>query len=223
MKYKGIDIHIRHDEGLNPRTDFDNGNTMVCFHRRYDLGDKHDYVQEDYKSWDELRDAIIKKEKPIAILPLFLYDHSGITMSTTTEYPYNCQWDSMQVGFIFVNEEGCEQMGWSKSWAKKMSEGDNEKYKGKTREQILTDFLVSDVKTYDQYLTGEVYLFEIEETGDCVGGFFGDDFEENGLLEHARSEIDYYLKDKMKTRLKKLKQYITSKVPIIYRELPEVA
>lgn len=35
-------------------------------------------------------------------LPLYLYDHSGITMSTTT---FSCPWDSGRVGMIFCSHE----------------------------------------------------------------------------------------------------------------------
>ncbi len=189
VNYKGFEIKISQDElPMNPRTEWDNGTVMICFHGGYDLGDKHDFKQENYSSWDELKEAIIKKHKPLAILPLYLYDHSGITMNTTG---FSCRWDSGQVGFIFVNEKKCKEMGWTKKWAKDLSNGLDEKYKGKTREEILTDFMVSDVETYDQYLTGDVYRFDIDgiDDGSC-GGFFGSDHEESGLLDYARESVD---------------------------------
>ncbi len=46
---------------------------MICFHKRYDLGDKHDYDHNDYSGWDEMEKAIIKNEKCgnyLAIVPL---------------------------------------------------------------------------------------------------------------------------------------------------------
>jgi hypothetical protein len=226
VNYKGFEIKITQDElPLNPRHDWDNGTTMVCFHGRYDLGDRnHGFNKSDYNSWDELKEAIVKQKKPIAILPLFLYDHSGITMSTTREYPYNCRWDSMVVGFIFVDEKGCKEMGWTKKWAKDLAKCDDEAYKGKTREEILTDFLVSDVEVYDQYLTGEVYRFEVEDCDDAdCGGFFGDNHEASGLLDHAKSSIDAEIKWRVGKRVEKLKEYIKAKVPVIYRTLPEIA
>lgn len=207
MEYKGINIRIRHDEGLNPREHFDNAGKMICFHSRYSLGDEHSWDVDEFKEY-------LESDEVLAWLPLYLYDHSGITMNTTG---FSCRWDSSQVGAIYITQEGCDKLGYTEKWAK------SDWNEGGTFESALEHVLKAEVKEYDQYITGEVYLFEIEETGDCVGGFFGYDHEESGLLDHARSEIDAYLQDKMKTRLKKLKQYITSKVPIIYRELPEVA
>jgi len=189
VNYKGFEIKIEQDsDSINPRTDWDNGTVMVCFHGRYNLGDKHDFKQGDYNSWEELKQAIVKKEKALVILPLYLYDHSGITMNTTG---FSCRWDSGQVGFIFVNEKKCKEMGWTKKYIKTLSSGDDEAYKGKTREEILEGFMVSDVETYDQYLTGDVYRFDIEglDDGSCCG-FFGSDHEKSGLLDHARESID---------------------------------
>ncbi|MEG0092201.1 MAG: hypothetical protein RSA20_10290, partial [Oscillospiraceae bacterium] len=34
---------MQDDEPLNPREDYDNFGKMVCWHSRYNLGDKHDY------------------------------------------------------------------------------------------------------------------------------------------------------------------------------------
>ena len=92
-------IEIYPDQSPDSPREWDNLGTMVCFHKRYDLGDKHDYDENNYDSWDELKEDIIKQENVHTILPLYLYDHSGITMNTTG---FSCRWDSMRVGFIFV-------------------------------------------------------------------------------------------------------------------------
>lgn len=137
---------------INPR-EWDNLGTMVCFHNRYSLGDKHSYDSDDYRGWAEMKEAIIKKEKVGVILPLYLYDHSGITMKTTE---FTCKWDSGQVGFIFISK-------------KKMLE----EYGGKIVTQALKDrvekYLVAEVETYDKYLTGEVYGYEVWKLGKKSG------------------------------------------------------
>ena len=65
-------LKIEYDDmPLNPRTDNDNFGTMVCWHRRYDLGDKHsfsepkDFLKERVSftlSADEVIDSIKKGE-----------------------------------------------------------------------------------------------------------------------------------------------------------------
>jgi hypothetical protein len=80
-------------------------------------------------------------------LPLFLYDHSGITMSTGR---FSCPWDSGQVGFIYVSREKVrEEYGW--------------KVITKKREEKIVEILRDEVKTYDQYLTGDVYGYIVYE------------------------------------------------------------
>ena len=80
----GRTVEIHFDESpMNPRTDFDNATTMICFHKKYSLGDKHDYNSSDFNSWDELETRIVHDHKPTIILPLYMLDHSGITISTT--------------------------------------------------------------------------------------------------------------------------------------------
>lgn len=49
----------------------------------------------------ELRDILDSLDKYV-ILPLFLYDHSGITMSTSV---FSCPWDSGQVGWIYASKQ----------------------------------------------------------------------------------------------------------------------
>jgi len=44
VEYRGFNINFYQDSNpMNPRTDYDQLATMVCFHRRYTLGDDHDF------------------------------------------------------------------------------------------------------------------------------------------------------------------------------------
>ena len=151
----------------NPR-EWDNLTKIVCFHRRYTLGDKHTYNRNDYNSWDEMKKDIIKKENVGVILPLYIYDHSGITISTT---PFHCNWDSTQIGFIYItrdiifeNFKRCLINGVyiNKILTKKIKE-------------IFTERLLNELKCYDQYLQNEVYSFEIvkdDERVEYCGGYY---------------------------------------------------
>ncbi len=49
-----------------------------------------------------MNDLFTRAGKRTVILPLDLYDHSGITMNTTG---FHCPWDSGQVGYIYVMPE----------------------------------------------------------------------------------------------------------------------
>ena len=147
---------------MNPRLEYDHLGVMVCFHRRYLLGDKeHNYDPADYEGWDEVIKAIQDEEKPVVILPLYLYDHGGITMRTGE---FSDHWDSGQVGFIFARREDV------------LAEYGKKRISQKLRDEV-TKRLEAEVKEYDQYLTGDVWGYIIEdhhgEELDSCWGFFG--------------------------------------------------
>jgi len=153
---------------------------MVCFHKRYDLGDTQtDYRQEAFESWDELKAEIIKKEKPLVIKPLYMYDHSEITISTSD---FNDQWDSGQIGWVYITNKTIDVCGTTIK---------NDETFAQYKER-LGEYLEGEVNEYDQYLRGDVYLFKLtgengEEIDSC-GGFYGDDWKNNGLLDNAGDE-----------------------------------
>lgn len=160
----------------SPRT-WDNLGTMVCFHNRYDLGDKHNYSSDDYNNWEEMKKAIIKEENTAVILPLYMYDHSGISISTS---PFSCRWDSGQIGFIFVSKE------------KALEEFGGKIVTAKLKERI-EKILEGEVETYTQYVEGEVYGFEIvDEDDDIIDscyGFYGDNHKESGMLDYIDHDL----------------------------------
>lgn len=91
----------------NPREWCDHESVMVCFHKRYDLGDKdkHDYHSEHYTSWAELEEAIERDYPRCVILPLYIYSHGGGGIAISTS-PFSCPWNSGRLGLIFLSEDG---------------------------------------------------------------------------------------------------------------------
>lgn len=179
-------IEIFPDNNPESPREWSNLGKMICFHNRYDLGDKHDYNHSDYNSWDEMEKAIVKENNVAVILPLYLYDHSGITISTT---PFSCSWDSGQIGFTYVSKEDVLKEFGGKIVTKKLKE----KAEG---------ILKGEVKTYDQYLVGDVYGYKISKITTCdqghehkeeidsVWGFYGEDY----CMEEAEGIVQYYIK-----------------------------
>jgi len=88
----------------NPR-DWDNVGLMLCLHKRYNLGDRHELAASDFSRWSDIERYLREDLNAAVVLPLYLYDHGGISMSTSRVYPYNDRWDSGQVGFICATEE----------------------------------------------------------------------------------------------------------------------
>jgi len=140
-------LKIEHDVyPINPRTEYDNLGTMVCFHKRYTLGDETDMRVDWFEDWDEMEKHLIEEEKAEVILPVSLYDHSGIKMTVGTA----SGWDCGQVGFIYMTGEN-------------MLSAFNEKTITDALLKRATEALEAEVATYNQYLTGEVYGFVVED------------------------------------------------------------
>lgn len=131
------------------------------------------------------------------ILPLFLYDHSGITISCSNAYPYNDRWDAGQVGWIYVSKEKI---------FKETLNPTEETWRDKALK-----LLRSEVEIYDLYLQNKVYGYilkhkviqrelcphcgkiikeyeDIEEI-ETVSGFYGDCLEENSILDEIGMTI----------------------------------
>lgn len=214
---------VQDTDPMNPR-EWDNAGRMLCWHRRYSLGDKHsydcdtwrvelaceadddladklDYIDNDvsdalyccyredggmdYRAAADRTDDAIRKVRNGLIdhafdagyvaLPLYLYDHSGITMSTGG---FSCPWDSGCVGVIVCDKETIQR-----------------EFDGDRGEALRA--LEAEVKAYDDYITGNYYVLlaeEREDDGDwdcvdsiggiegdyitdAIGDHFGDDFK----------------------------------------------
>lgn len=180
---------IRQAHPHNPREMADMLGTMAYAHSRYVLGDerifngiewleeklnvqpKYEYTNERLAELEELFFS------EYIALPLYIYDHGGVTMSTT---PFGCRWDSSKVGYIYISKEKArEEYGW--------------KNLSKKRRERLQEYLRNEVKEFDCYLTGEVFRFKVEdedgEEVDSCGGFYGTDWENNGIKDHIDKEL----------------------------------
>lgn len=180
-------IRIERDDDPSSPREWDNLGRMVCFHRSYNLGDKHDYNTAHYDGWAAVRAAITKEENAVVILPLFLFDHSGITMSCSTDMFRAADshgWDWGCVGFIFARREDV-----LKEYGKK-------RITKKTLENV-TKVLVGEVETYDLYLTGDVWGYIVEDDDgehlDSCWGFYGREY-----CEKEAADMVTYLEQQAK-------------------------
>ena len=201
-QYRGYDINIYLDEEPESPREWENLGTMVAWHQRYDLGDKHDFEDStNFRKW--------AKENKAFYLPLYLFEHGGLSISASGfSYCDPDGWDWGQIGWIYITEEKIRnEFNWKKLTAKRMEQ--------------IESYLLNEVEIYNNYLNGNVYGYIIErneKSFDSCWGYYGDP-EESGLLEDAKSNIDYYITEERRKHQEKTKALIKNHVPLIYREV----
>lgn len=134
-------LATKHAQFVEDPRCWDNFGTMLCFkHRNYTFGDKQTSDVEDVES-------IINSKKHIS-LRLRVYDHSGVSMSTSNAYPYNDYWDSAFAGIIYASLDDIRKEFSIKRVTKK--------YRDKAIE-----ILEAEVKLYSLYMEGSVYDYDV--------------------------------------------------------------
>ncbi len=175
-KYR-IDI-IQDESPESPRT-WDNLGTIVS---KKGYGDEHEFNWNDYNSYDEYQKDIERKKNVGVILSVYKYEHGGVVLNTKG---FSCPWDSCQIGFIYITKE-------------KIREEYSVKRITKDIIERVTKYLESEIKTYSQYLNGEVYGYRVfkvengeEEELDSCWGFYGED----ECMEEAEGMVRYYIEN----------------------------
>jgi hypothetical protein len=150
------------------------------------LGDQavEDWVQD---SIDELSDppgGLEERRKlrdDISLcLPLYLYDHSRITISHGS---FGCPWDSGQVGWHYITKKTLQD-----EWG-----GD---------EALAERYMRATLEEYDQYLRGNCWGFNIEGPGvdDSCWGFIGDELEKIGMFDYVEERFHNALREAWEKR-----------------------
>lgn len=206
--HKGYTIEVYQDESAeDPIKTWDMLGTFVCFHGRYDLGNT-----EEFKTPQDFEEFVKEQGSDLILIPLYMYDHSGIGLSTSNvQYPFNCPWDSGQLGWVYVTKQ--KLRNWY-SW----------KYITKKRGQKAIDLLINEVTLYDNYLRGNVHGYNVEDSKgnliDSCWGFYGD--IEVDLLPQARLEVSHEVNGRKQKHWRYLKGIFRNKVALQYRRAFEV-
>jgi hypothetical protein len=145
----------------------DNLTELILFGKARGFGDAHDYQEGDHEGWEQLRAAILKDRPSGIIEPIYLMDHSGVSISTDPSMvrAFDQQgWDWGQVGFVTISGEAIRQnfgiQRISKQYLRKAAK-----------------VLEAEVETYDRYMRGEVYCYTVKngagEVVACEGCIIG--------------------------------------------------
>jgi len=139
----------------SPRTSTDCNSTAMVFHSKCKVSsDKFDYYDNDlanaldkYEDLESIMKYVKRETKALAIQPVFLYDHSGLSLDTYRR----CRWDSGQIGFCVVTSKTLKH--WSIASRRKYLK-ENGSY-----DKLITE----ELETYSKWLNGECYWYEVFE------------------------------------------------------------
>lgn len=206
------------DDPPNPRTEWDNLGTMVCWHRQYNLGDPpyNEYVDSEqfFRALAQEVDATVEDRID--------FWESGQGWASICSLPDACDVCDDRVRAlirkvigkhyivlpIYLYEHGgitisagsfsCPwdsgQVGYIYLSLEKAREEYGWKKITPARRQELIEYLDGEVKAYDRYLTGQIFGFVLEDAEDnhieSCWGFDDQDYCEQQL----RSAADWALK-----------------------------
>lgn len=205
----------------NPYTEWDNVGYFVNYHRNYSFGNSNmkspfnierfihevnsecSFNKEEsiylYKLLERIengKDITIEHvEKVAIILPVYCYEHGGVTLSTGR---FSCPWDSGQIGYL-VCPKSEARVEWGKVYSKR-----------------AIACMASELKTFDMILQGYQYWFRLEKfektellqglsddelieyleenesewnESDSCGGYIGDTWEYSGMYDAIGKEL----------------------------------
>lgn len=179
-------VKVEYDDfPTNPRDD-DQLGIMVCWYPGHTLGDEQ-FAPGDMDGAHDMREVgeYIQRERGgLNLIPLYVYEHSGITISAGATIedvvpeitargvnPFDSAgWDTTAVGYIYTTEERIAELG--------------------TPREYIDEALRGEVTEYAAYLEGQVFTYSVErhtdptcddddcthhvEDVDSCGGFYDD-------------------------------------------------
>lgn len=145
-------IEVKNDSySDNPRNWSNLGEFLVSNHSEY-LENESGIEIESESDFKAL-------EKTHIILPVSVYDHSGVSIYVGEPCD---RWDSGQVGWYIVSKD------------KIRSEYNVKRISPKLRERVI-EYLTNEVETYNKWINNEVYSYTLYHNGeeeDSCGGFY---------------------------------------------------
>ena len=178
-------VKIVQDGDVETPRNWSNLSKMIFTGSYKHLGDKHEVdFDEEFDSRQDFigrGEEIVRKHfKDVAVCyAVYMYKHSGESISIYYSGQYTCRWDSGTIGFVIVTKEDIRK----EYNIKRVTQ----KYVDKC-ENIVR----GEIKTLDQYISGEVYGYVVEDKDenviDSCYGFFGDDIEKNGISDYLEEK-----------------------------------
>ena len=200
----GFRVTLFQDEcPTDPREDYDHYTTMYCAHRRYTLGDVQLHADSDTGAVDGdavVADILAEGGAGTVVANLYLYDHSGITISMSA---FGDPWDSGCVGVVAMTPAQLLAVDVVTDSPKHrlLTAYPNllAMYARRHRARML-EIMGQEVEEYDQYLTGDIYGYAVETAaGDYVDGCWGH-YGYDYAWSEALAALEYAVESARETR-----------------------
>ena len=182
--YNGYYINVFYDDDVYSPADWSDDVFLVHYHRDFWVDNKN-ATRDEIVRW--YRNENEEIEKKYWIFPVSAYIHGGVVLSMGSGKGFpDYEWDVSHVGAVLA-----------------------ERKRIKTAEDAY-DECKSVVEEWNDYLSGDVYGYDIEDenknmVGHVCAGFYGD-YHNSGLLDEAKSEIDAEIKDRCKDAIESHKK-----------------
>jgi len=216
-EHAGVTVEIVYDDDCRSPREDDNVATLVCWHPDYILGDYQlrdgsgrgavDDVFEtergrtDFASMKVLYRYLTLMCGARRVTPLYLYDHSGISIRAGAPSPWDnptvrrdefgqgMGWDTSMVGFAYCTDERLTELC-----------GEEAKYH---TDEWIDKVIAGEVAHYDEYLTGQCYGYIVapgSEDQEACWGYIGDPDAEGGVKAEANGIAESIAADRAERR-----------------------
>ncbi len=199
---KGYDVEIDYERNAeNPREYFGFSSTLATAHHKYSFGGKE--LRHNANNLAQAIEWHLREQgltlDDIIYHAVYLYDHSGISLSTT---PFSCAWDSGCIGIVYAKRSDIRD------------EFGVRRISSQLQQKILNR-LESELELTNKWLQGDVFYCKVGY--EYAGPFYGSDYQKSGLIETATEMINCRISERRKQHQERLKHLIKCGVGIQYR------
>ena len=193
INYKGHNIDICYDEEPMSPDEWSNEDCFLVYDHSDFYVEKKGFDPQEI--WDHIQETKKWFYDGYYVFPVYAYVHSGVTLSMAKSgYPFTCGWDTSMKGFALVKRT--KGWTWTRNEAEKVAK--------------------SVVEEWDDYCTGQVYGYSIDDYKESCWGYYGDT---NYCIEDAKEAVDSMVREEREIKTQKVKNWIRNSVPFDKRVL----
>ena len=169
IEYKGQFIEVYQDENADTPNEWGNTDAFLVYeHRSFQVDRKGFKPREIFEHTCKTKRMTFNGYH---VFVVYAYIHSEVSLSLCNDtYPFNDKWDVSTTGYVLVKRQ-----------------------KGTYTRKDAIPVAMGEIEDWNNYLSGNIYGYKTET--DSCWGYYGD-YNTSGLLEDAKSAIDFNIQQK---------------------------